>query len=143
MVIQSKLVKVQYSVKVRIFHHKQHQKQYKKFSILELNTETGTLQGHETCSTYLENEVAKLLLNPATLDPAAQDILLAQVEPVFTEKDNKMLPALADLEEAKDVLYSSNLKAVPGTDGLTSLLYKECWDSLPLGSSLHEMVVAV
>ena len=63
------------------------------------------------------------------------------MDPVFSKKDNEMLLALPDLEEVKDVLFSSNLKAAPGTDGLTSLLYKECWDAL--GPSLHKMVVAV
>ena len=140
-VTQSRVDDVQYSEKVRIFHHEQHQKLIKKSSILELETEAGLLRGHDACSAYLEKEVAKLLLNPANLDQAAQDILLAEVDPVFSKKDNEMLLALPDLEEVKAVLFSSNLKAAPGTDGLTSLLYKECWDYL--GTSLHEMVVAV
>ena len=127
-VIQARVDDVQYSEKVRIFHHEQHQKHLKRSSILELETETGTLQGHDACSSYLEGEVASLLLNPAALDPAAQDILLAEVEPVFTKEDNEMLLALPCKEEVKEVLFSSNLKAAPGTDGLTSLLYKECWD---------------
>ena len=140
-VIQARVDDVQYSEKVRIFHHEQHQKHLKRSSILELETETGTLQGHDACSFYLEGEVVRLLLNPAALDPAAQEILLTEVEPVFTKEDNEMLLPLPCKEEVKEVLFSSNLKAAPGTDGLTSLLYKECWDSV--GSTLHEKVTAV
>ena len=77
------------------FPHEQHQKHLKHSSILQLETETGILEGHSACSSYLEGEVAKLLLNPAILDPASQEILLAEVEPVFTEEDNKMLLAYA------------------------------------------------
>ena len=72
--------------------------------------------------------MAKLFLSPAVLDPAAQDVLLAEIEPVFTPEDNEMLLALPNKDEIKEVLFNSNLKAAPGTDGLTSLLYKECWD---------------
>ena len=36
-----------------------------------------------------------------------------------------------------ETLNNSNLKAAPGTDGLTSLLYKVCWDSL--GDALTEV----
>ena len=63
-VVQSRVDDVQYSEKVRIFHHEQHQKLLKKSAILELQTEAGLLQGHKACSTYLESEVAKLLLTP-------------------------------------------------------------------------------
>ena len=57
---------------------------------------------------------------------------MAEVEPVFTE-DNT--------EEVKEVQFSSNLKTSPGMDRLTSLPYKECWDSV--GSLLHKIVTAV
>ena len=140
-IIQSRVDDVQFSEKVRIFHHEQHQKLIKRSAILQLDTEHGTLTGHSACSSYLEEEVAKLLLHPATLDTAAQEILLAEVEPVFTDEDNRMLLAPPSQDEVKEVLFNSNLKAAPGTDGLTSLLYKECWNSL--GSSLHEMVTKV
>ena len=39
------------------------------------------------------------------------------------------------------MLDSSNLHAAPGTDGLTSFLYKKCWDIL--GESITEMVQEV
>ena len=50
-VLQSRVEDVQQSEKVRIFHHEQHQKQYKKSSILNLDTEPGILWGHAACST--------------------------------------------------------------------------------------------
>ena len=58
-----------------------------------------------------------------------------EVTPVFSEADNKNLEKEPDKEEVKDVLFQSNLNAAPGTDGITSLLYKEHWDLL--GDSLH------
>ena len=60
---------------------------------------------------------------------------------MFTEKDNNMLLALSSKEDVKEVLFSPNLTTAPGMDGLTLLLYRECWDSV--GSLLHEMVTAV
>ena len=48
--------------------------------------------------------------------------------PVFSESDNKNLEKSPDKEEVKEVLFNSNLNASPGTDGITSLLYKEHWD---------------
>ena len=70
-VFQSRVEDVQQSEKVRIFHHEQHQKQYKKSSILNLDTEAGILRGHAACSTYLTNKVVELLEHEAVLDPNA------------------------------------------------------------------------
>ena len=67
---------------------------------------------------------------PAVLDRSAQDTLLAEVTPVFTEEDIENLKAVPGKEEVKEVLFESNLNAAPGTDGITSLLYKEHWDLL-------------
>ena len=75
------------------------------------------------------------------LDPAAQATLLAEVTPVFSELDNKNLEKMPAKEEVREVLFKSNLNAAPGTDGITSLLYKELWDLL--GDSLFEVVCAV
>jgi hypothetical protein len=47
--------------------------------------------------------------------------------PVLAESDNDMLLAPPDKKEIKDTLDDSNLHAAPGTDGLTSFLYNECW----------------
>ena len=82
-----------------------------------------------------------MLLNQAVLDQAAQTILLSEVVPVFTEEDNKKLEKPPTKEDVKDVLFNSNLRAAPGTDGITSLMYKECWDTL--GDALHQVFLAI
>ena len=126
---------------VRIYHHELHAKHLKRSSILKLSTEHGVLEGHEACSKYLENEVSNLLLHPAVLDEAAQDALLQEVRPVFTKEDNAMLLKAPNKEEVKESLWSSNSNAAPGNDGLTNLVYKQCWDVL--GDSLAEVAQAV
>ena len=93
------------------------------------------------CSSYLETQLANLLLHPANLDPVAQSTLLAEMQPVFTEADIEDLEKIPDKEEVKYVLFESNLNAAPGTDSITSLLYKVHWDLL--GDSLHEVVSAI
>ena len=85
--LQSRVEDVQQSEKVRIFHHEQHIKHCKKSAILKLDTEDGILVGHDACSDYLVKQVTQLLGQPAVLDRSAQDTLLAEVTPVFTEED--------------------------------------------------------
>ena len=140
-VLQARVDDVQHSEKIRIYHHDQHRKLVKRSAILKLETEDELLEGHDACSTYLVGEVSKLLLNPVVLDSNAQAILLAEVEPVFTEEDNRRLEKPPDKDLVKAVLFKSNLKAAPGTDGITSLLYKECWDTL--GDSLHKVCLEI
>ena len=41
------------------------------------------------CARYLEKTVEDLLLNPAVLDEAAQEVLLKEIEVVFTKQDNE------------------------------------------------------
>ena len=41
-----------------------------------------------------------------------------------------MLLKMPDKKEVLETLNGSNLKAAPGTDGITGLLYKTCWNSL-------------
>ena len=60
---------------------------------------------------------------------------------MFTDKDNENLLKPPDKEEVKSVLFNSNLNAAPGSDGITSLLYKEHWDML--GDYLVDIVAAV
>jgi hypothetical protein len=67
--------------------------------------------------------------------------LLAEVKPVFSELDNENLAKLPEKDEVKEVLFKSNLNAAPGTDGITSLLYKEQWSLL--GDSIFEVATAV
>jgi hypothetical protein len=139
--LQSRSDDIQQSEKIRIYHHEIHQKLIKKSSILKLDTEVGILEGHQACAEYLENSVADLLLHPAMLDPAAQDALLSEVEPVFTDADNQMLCAIPDKAEVKEVVWNSNQHASPGTDGITAYLYRQCWDIL--GDALTEVSQAV
>ena len=99
------------------------------------------IEGHQACAEYLEDIVAKLLHLPPVLDAVAQEQLLAEVEPVFTPADNALLCKDVSKKEVFDTLCDANLHAAPGSDGITSFLYKECWDTL--GDSLTEVVQAV
>ena len=94
--LQSRTDYIQYSEKIRIYHHEIHQKQIKKSAILKLETDEGFKEGHKACATFLEKSVADLLLHPAQLDLAAQYALLDEVERVFTEEDNQMLCTLTE-----------------------------------------------
>ena len=49
---------------------------------------------------------------------------------MFPEEDNQMLLTPPSPEEVKEVLWSCNLNASPGTDGISALLYKVHWDIL-------------
>ena len=99
------------------------------------------IEGHQACASYLEKSVAELLQVPAVLDEAVQDLLLAQVKPVFTPADNALLCKATSKKEVKDTLSKANLHAAPGSDGITSFLYYECWEML--GDSLTEVAQAV
>ena len=138
---QSRVSEFQESEKVRIYHHEIHQKYMKKTSILKLETENGLLEGHADCAQYLEKCVEDLLLHPVQLDGAAQEALLNEVDLVFTPADNEMLLKAPTKEEVKETLLDSNLHAAPGTDGLTSFFYKECFNII--GDPLTEVVSAV
>ena len=135
------MAEFQDSEKVRIYHHEIHQKYIKKTSILKLETEQGVLEGHEQCSLYLEKCVEDLLLHPPQLDADAQDALLNEVDHVFTAADNEMLLSAPTKKEVEETLSASNLHAAPGTDGLTSFFYKECFDIM--GDPLTEVASSV
>ena len=60
---------------------------------------------------------------------------------MFTKKDNDFLKKTATKTEVKKSVWTANLHAAPGTDGLTSYLYYTCWDIL--GEPLTEMVQAI
>ena len=127
-ILQARVEDVQLSEKVRIFHHEQHKKTIKRSAILKLQTAEGVLEGHESCSDFLQKDLAKLLLHPARLDSSAQEALLAEVSPVFSENDNEKLRKIPTKEHVYEILCQSNLNSAPGTDGITSLLYKEHWN---------------
>ena len=56
----------------------------------------------------------------------------------MTDDDNEMLETIPSKTEVLESLTSSNLNVSAGSDGLTGLFYKECWDSL--GDSLTEVI---
>ena len=140
-VLQARCDDIEQSEKIRIFHHDLHQKHVKRSSILKLQTEQGLIVGHKDCAKYLEKKVTDLLCYPATVDQEAREILLREVENVFSDRDNEKLLAAPTEEEVRKRLSRSNLLAAPGTDGIPSLLYNKCWATL--GSSLTEVVKCI
>ena len=124
--LQAKADELNTSENVRIYHHELHAKNIRKSSILKLNTENGILEGHEACANYLEKAVGDLLQHPANLDDAAQEVLLREVKPVFTDKDNEMMSKVYTKEEVKESIWSANINAAPGNDGITNLVYRYC-----------------
>ena len=138
---QARVEEFQSSEKSSIYHHELHKRTIKKTSILKLQTELGMIEGHADCAAYLEQSVKNLLLHPADLDTHAQNILLDEVTPVFTEKDIQMLLTPPTREDVWNTICSSNLTAAPGTDGIPSLAYKECWSIL--GDALVEVMLAI
>ena len=139
--LQANIKDIEQSENIRIYHHAINQNLIKKSSILRLQTDGGLLEGHRACAEYLEQSVASHLLQPAALDPVAQQVLLSEVKEVFTEQDNKMLCALPTKEEVLKVLKSCESHSAPGTDGITAYVYKQHWDLL--GDSLTNVVQAV
>ena len=88
----------------------------------------------------MEQTVEELLLHPVQLSQAAQDALLQEVDQVFTEADNELLLKPTDKKEVLETLSASNQHAAPGTDGLTSFFYKQCFDTM--GEPLTDVVSA-
>ena len=60
---------------------------------------------------------------------------------IVTEDDNFMLEAVPSKAELLDTLKSSNLNAAAGSDGISALVYLECWDAI--GDSLHDVTTAL
>ena len=115
---QSRVDEFQMNEKTTLYHHELLKKVIKKTSILKLQTENGLLEGHSHCAKYLEKTVEDLLLHPAALDQVAKDILLKEVQVVFTENDNKKFLTKPKKETVLKVLSTSTLLAFPGTDGI-------------------------
>ena len=97
--IQSKMEDFVESEKVRIYHHELHQRQIRKSSILKLDTPDEHLSGHKECAKFLEENVARILTGPPDVDSHAQDILLQEVDKVFTDNDNDALLEIPTKEE--------------------------------------------
>jgi hypothetical protein len=139
--LQARTDEIEKAETVRIYHHELHSKHLKKSSILQLQTPAGVIKGHNACSSFLEQAVSDLLTKPAHIDPVSQEILLREVKPVFTKEDNAYLKKIPNKDDVKDSVWSSRVDAAPGSDGLSMLVYKYCWDTL--GDSLTEMVKTV
>ena len=78
---------------------------------------------------------------PPNLDESAQKILLNETQKVFTPEDNEIFLKTPSKDEVYKVLSESNVHAAPGSDGLTSLVYKEHFDIF--GDSLTELVTSI
>ena len=136
--VQSRKEKFAPSEVTRIYHHELHKQYIKRSMIDKLETEEGLLTGHEKCSQYLHKTVRDLFGHTADLDASAQNALLNLLSPVFSNEDNLALEALPSKDEILQTLSSSNFHASAGSDGITSLVYKECWDAL--GDSIMEVI---
>ena len=136
--LQCRSDEVSSNEKVRIYHHDLHKKYLKRSSILKLQTDDGLLEGHDECASFLETQVGHLLLNPGLLDLSARDVMLNEVDPVFSDQDNRKLLILPTEDDVKKTISKSNLYAEPGTDGIPSLLYSKCWEIM--GTSLTEVI---
>ena len=139
--LQSRSEELNTSESVRIYHHELHAHHIKKSSILKLQTDKELLIGHTACAEYLEGAAADILTKPANLDTKAQELLLKEVKPVFTDDDNEMMKKIPDKKEVKASVFSANVDASPGTDGLPTLLYKHCWEIL--GDCLTEVCQSI
>ena len=138
---QSRVDEYQNNEKSSIYHHELHKKSIKKSSILKLQTEAGIIEGHAACASFLEQSVEDLLLHPGQLDHVAQQTLLNEISPVFTEMDINLFLKPPSKDDVWKTVCKSNLNAAPGSDGIPSLAYKECWSVL--GDALTEVMLAV
>ena len=134
----AKIDDMEQSEKVRIFHHDLRRRSLNKSTITKLKTPAGIITGHRACSEFLCEEVRNLWENEALLNPASQEELLKEVEPSFTEEDNKRLVATITNHEIKESLKKCNMKAAPGTDSITYKVFQSCWHIL--GEDLCEVL---
>ena len=139
--IQAKCDELNSAENVRIYHHEQHKRQIQRKSILKLQSNDGLLEGHYACAEFLEKQVGQLLLEPAQLNCQAQQQLLNEIKPMFTAQDNLMITKLPSKSDVKKSIDTSNLHAAPGTDGLTTYFYHQCWDII--GDSITDVTQAI
>ena len=139
--IQAKAKEISDHESIRIYHHELHARHLKRTSILKLSTENGFLEGHSACANFLEKAVGDLLLSHPALSEHAQKLLLSEVKPVFTDEDNSLMLKIPTKEEVKESLWCADIDAAPGTDGLTNLVYRHCWDIL--GDSIVNVVQSI
>ena len=136
--LHAKLHDVEDSEKVRIYHHEQLYRVNNRCSITKLKSAEGLVTGHRACADLLNKQTEELLGAEAHLCQDAQEALLADVEGVFTDKDNEMLEKEITNEEVWESLKSSNIHSAPGSDGISFSTYVHCWSSL--GSHLCEVI---
>ena len=134
----AKLHDIEDSEKVRIYHHEQLYRANNRSSITRLKSAEGLVTGHRACADLLNKQTEDLLGAEAPLSQEAQDALLAEVEGVFTDKDNEMLENVISNEEVWQSLKCSNINSAPGSDGISFVTYVQCWSSL--GSHLCDVI---
>ena len=71
--------------------------------------------------------MADIIKTPFAFIKEEQDILLEEVDVVFTEEDNLALTATPDLKEVKLILQKANYKGVLGMAGFNNYLYHKCF----------------
>lgn len=108
---------------LNLYHHDLHKKKIQRAAITTLSTPDGIINGHKKCSEFITKDVANLLENEFKFDDKSQKILLNEVVPVFTEKDNFLLRKLPSKQEIKEILQKSNHHSAPGLDGITYYFY--------------------
>ena len=114
---------------MKLYHHETHQKHIRKSSILKLQMDENTLLGgQKKCVAFLESSIKDITDGSSNLDESSQRILLNETEKVFTPEDNEILLKTPSKDEVYKMLSESNVHAAPGSDGLTSLVYKEHFD---------------
>ena len=123
---------------VRIHHHEIHKKRTVRSSILQLESKSGIVIGHDKCAELLTENAASFLEQEILLDAAAQNTLLDEISPVFTDEDNLTLIKTPDDAEVLEVLKKSNLHAAPGTDSITNYFYLQFYDVI--GKHLGDVV---
>ena len=75
------------SEEINLYHHEIHKKKIVKSAILELETEKGLLKEHTECSNFVNNDVANLLENKFKFNEHSKNMLLNEIEKVFTDED--------------------------------------------------------
>ena len=83
---------------VNLYHHEIHKKKITRSAILELESENGTIKGLKKCSEYINNDFANLLENRFNFDDRRKNVLLNELDKVFTKDDNEKIMKLPSKE---------------------------------------------
>ena len=60
---------------------------------------------------------------------------------MFTDDDNSRILEPLDKQYILETINKSNVNAAPGSDGIPTLFYKDCWDII--GDTLTEVILAI